>query len=56
MTEVKSERVKTMALNRYFSQDRPRLPKKITGGSFALTQNDLEKANAKVKHSIKRET
>ena len=50
---MKSERVKTMALYKFFSQDRPRLPRKITCESSALTQKDLEKANAEVKRSIK---
>ena len=44
-----------MALYRYFSQDGPTLPGKITCESSALTQKDLEKANAKVKRSIERE-
>ena len=52
---MKSEHVKTMVLYRYFSQDGPTLPRKITGESSALTQKDLEKANAKVKRSIERE-
>ena len=46
------ECVRTMALYRYFSQDRSTLPKRIMGESSTLTQNDLEKPNAKVKHNI----
>ena len=44
-----------MALYKCFSQDGPTLPRKITCESSALTQKDLEKANAKVKRSIERE-
>ena len=42
-----------MALYKYFLQDGPTLPRKITCESSALTQKDLEKANAK--RSIERE-
>ena len=44
-----------MALYKYFSQDGPALPRKITCESSALTQKDLEKTNTKVKRSIERE-
>ena len=44
-----------MALYKYFSQDGPTLPRKIMCKLSALTQKDLEKANAKVKCSIERE-
>ena len=44
-----------MALYKFFLQDGPTLPRKITCESSTLTQKDLEKANAKVKPSIERE-
>ena len=45
-----------MALYNFISQDGPTLLRKITCESSTLTQKGLEKANAKVKHSIEHES